>query len=104
MYNYLIRCRDPEIKGRFLLCEGGECDMRGVYVAVVIADILNIMTDELLDGVADFIVSSQTYEGGIGPEPFCEAHGGMNFCGFAALMILKQTHRLNLNKLINWLS
>lgn len=77
------------MKGSFLLCEGGESDMRGVYIAVLIADVLNIMTEELVEGVVDFICSSQTYEGGISPEPHGESHGGLSFCGLAALVILK---------------
>ncbi|EAS03637.2 prenyltransferase and squalene oxidase repeat protein (macronuclear) [Tetrahymena thermophila SB210] len=104
MYNFLLRCRNPAMKGSFLLCEGGESDMRGVYIAVLIADVLNIMTQELIDGVVDFICSSQTYEGGIAPEPFGEAHGGLSYCGLAALAILKQGHRINLNRFTYWLT
>lgn len=58
MYNFLMKCRNPSMKGSFLLCEEGESDMRGVYIAVLIADILNIISDELIDGVIDFICSS----------------------------------------------
>jgi len=36
--------------------------------------------------------------------PFGEAHGGYTFCGLAALVILKETHKLNLDRLIDWLS
>ena len=32
----------------------------------------------------------QTYEGGFGAYPGCEAHGGYTFCAFAALCILKR--------------
>lgn len=53
-----MKCRNPSMKGSFLLCEEGESDMRGVYIAVLIADILNIISDELIDGVIDFICSS----------------------------------------------
>ena len=78
--------------------------MRGVYCAMVIADILNLLDDEFTRGVGDFISSCQTYEGGIACVPFGEAHGGYTFCGLAALVILKETHKLNLDRLIDWLS
>ena len=79
--------------------------MRGVYCALVIADILNILDDneELTRGMADFIVSCQTYEGGITCIPLAEAHGGYTFCGLAALIILGEAHRLDLNRLSEWL-
>ena len=57
MYNFLMTCRNTVMKGSFLMCDGGEADMRGVYIVLLIADILNIMSDELIDGVADFISS-----------------------------------------------
>ena len=78
--------------------------MRGVYCAMVIGDILNILDEDLTRGVGDFIASCQTYEGGIACVPFGEAHGGYTFCGLAALCILKETHKLNLDRLIDWLS
>lgn len=68
----------------------GEMDMRGVYCSLVVADILNILEDnvELTRGMADFIVSCQTYEGGIACAPYGEAHGGYTFCGLSALLLL----------------
>lgn len=64
--------------------------MRGVYCALVIADILNILEDneELTRGMVDFIVKCQTYEGGIACAPFGEAHGGYTFCALASLILL----------------
>jgi protein farnesyltransferase subunit beta len=68
----------------------GEMDMRGVYCSLVVADILDILEDnvELTRGMADFIVSCQTYEGGIACAPYGEAHGGYTFCGLSALLLL----------------
>ena len=43
---------------------------------------------ELVEGVAQYLVTCQTYEGGFGGEPDNEAHGGYNFCALAALHIL----------------
>lgn len=64
MYNFLMGLRHAEHTGSFIMHEKGEEDLRGVYIAVVIADILNISDDKLMDGVADYIASCQTYEGG----------------------------------------
>lgn len=36
--------------------------------------------------------------------PFGEAHGGFTFCGFASLVILDETHKLNLDRLMDWLA
>lgn len=49
--------RHPAHKGSFVMHESGEEDLRGVYIAVVLGDILNISDDKLLDGVADYIAS-----------------------------------------------
>ncbi|EGR32827.1 hypothetical protein IMG5_069690 [Ichthyophthirius multifiliis] len=102
MYKFLTLCKNKEIQGSFLVSQGGEADMRGVYIAILIQDILNIKSPSLIDGCADFIASCQTYEGGIAPEPFGEAHSGLTYCGFAALRILGQEHKVNLNRLIYW--
>ncbi len=85
-----------------MMHDHGEEDMRGVYIATILVDILNLDPTIVLDGVGDYIASCQTYEGGIASEPFGEAHGGYSFCGFAALCCLKQTEKINLNKLIYW--
>ena len=39
----------------FLMHENGEDDLRAVYIAVLVAKVLNIMTEELVEGVADYI-------------------------------------------------
>lgn len=91
----------------------GEIDTRSIYTCLAVARILNILTPgnycllvyihemtlecnfliyffhtELCEGVADYVLTCQTYEGGFGGEPFNEAHGGYNFCALAALLIL----------------
>lgn len=79
--------------------------MRGVYCAMVIADILNIKDDsELTNSIGDFVASCQTYEGGISCVPFGEAHGGYTFCGLAALILLGESDKINLDRLIEWLA
>lgn len=45
------------LPGSFLIHTNGEIDMRGVYCAMVIADILNIKDEEITRGVGDFVAS-----------------------------------------------
>lgn len=85
------------MKGGIVVCENGEIDMRGVYCALVVADILNILDEEVKRDISDFIVSCQTYEGGIASIPFGEAHAGYTYCGLASMIILGEAHRLDLN-------
>ena len=84
----------------------GEMDMRGLYCALVTADILNLIegNDELTRGMGDFIASCQTYEGGISCAPSGEAHGGYTFCGLAAAILIGEEHKLDLERLADWLA
>ena len=65
---------------------------RATYCAISVAAALNLLTDDLLANAVEYIaryslqpvftadtVSCQTYEGGLGGEPFNEAHGGYLF-------------------------
>lgn len=63
-------------------------DVRVTYCVISIANLYGILTQELIAGVVDYILSCQTYEGGFGGEPGNEAHGGYTFCSVAALYIL----------------
>jgi len=101
IYKFFLSCRDP--CGGFTMHEGGEVDSRGTYTVVAVARILNILTPELTNGTADFLLRCQTYEGGFGGEPGNEAHGGYNFCAVAALLILGEAHRIKLDRLQHWL-
>jgi protein farnesyltransferase subunit beta len=101
MYNWFLSIKHPS--GGFCIHYDGEVDTRGTYTIVAIARILNILTDELVEGVADFVLSCQTYEGGFGGEPGNEAHGGYNFCAMATLLILKASHMANIKMLEHWL-
>jgi hypothetical protein len=82
----------------------GEMDMRGVYCALVVADVLNIMDEELTRGMAELIVRCQTYEGGIACAPFGEAHAGYTYCGLSALILLKKTDLIDKERLLEWLT
>ena len=66
----------------------GEVDCRGTYTVLAIARITNILTSELTEGVAEYLLTCQSYEGGFGGAVDNECHGGYNFCALAALHIL----------------
>ncbi|GAB4849186.1 hypothetical protein Ancab_003996 [Ancistrocladus abbreviatus] len=98
LYSFLQRMKDPS--GGFRMHEGGEMDVRACYTAISVASILNILDYQLVENVGDYIVSSQTYEGGIAGEPGSEAHGGYTFCGLATMILISQVHRLDVAGLI----
>jgi protein farnesyltransferase subunit beta len=64
---------------------------------------LDILDEEVSKGVSENIKKCQTFEGGLGPEPFSEAHGGYSFCGIGALVILKKLEDINVEHFIHWL-
>ncbi|KAJ7548772.1 hypothetical protein O6H91_07G026300 [Diphasiastrum complanatum] len=100
MLQFLTRMKDSS--GGFRLHEGGEMDVRGCYTAIAVAHILGILTPTITYKVNEFVVSCQTYEGGIGGEPGAEAHGGYTFCGLAALILTNQMEGLDLPSLLKW--
>ncbi|QLL30478.1 hypothetical protein HG536_0A02950 [Torulaspora globosa] len=104
IYDWLLSLKQPD--GGFRTCRGvGETDTRGVYCALSIASLLNILTDELCEGVANFLVRCQTYEGGFGGCPHGdEAHGGYTFCSVASLAILGELDKIDLSSLMQWCS
>jgi len=69
----------------------GEVDVRATYTLCAMASLLNILTESLTEGMMEYIVSCQTFEGGFGGVPYAEAHGGYTFCALAALHILVTT-------------
>jgi protein farnesyltransferase subunit beta len=83
--------------------EDGEYDSRSTFTVICVARLLNILTEELVEGTAEYLLRCQTYEGGFGGEAGNEAHGGYNFCALASLLILQQTHRCDLVSLEHWL-
>ncbi|KAL9380841.1 hypothetical protein Peur_026498 [Populus x canadensis] len=100
LYNFLLRMKDPS--GAFRMHDAGEIDVRACYTAISVASIVNILDDELVRGVGNFILSCQTYEGGIAGEPGSEAHGGYTFCGLATMILINEVNHLDLAGLIDW--
>ncbi|OAY25814.1 protein farnesyltransferase subunit beta isoform X2 [Manihot esculenta] len=100
LYAFLRGMKDPS--GAFRMHDAGEIDVRACYTAISVASILNILDDELIKGVGNYILSCQTYEGGIAGEPGSEAHGGYTFCGLAAMILINEANRLDLAGLLDW--
>jgi protein farnesyltransferase subunit beta len=64
-------------------------DGRSAYCALDIATLLNLKTEEFIVGTKDWLISCQTFEGGMAASPTsAEAHGGYAFCILAALCLL----------------
>jgi protein farnesyltransferase subunit beta len=62
---------------------------RSAYTALAVATLLNLRTEEVVKGTAEWLTSCQTFEGGMSGSPLsAEAHGGYAFCVLAALCIL----------------
>ncbi|KAK7271677.1 hypothetical protein RJT34_27776 [Clitoria ternatea] len=100
LYEFLRRMKQPN--GGFRMHDEGEIDVRACYTAISVASVLNILDDELIQNVGDYILSCQTYEGGIAGEPGSEAHGGYTFCGLAAMILIGEVNRLDLPHLVEW--
>lgn len=100
LYGFMRRMKQPN--GGFRMHDEGEIDVRACYTAISVASVLNILDDELIKNVGDFILSCQTYEGGIAGEPGSEAHGGYTFCGLAAMILIGEANRLDLPHLLDW--
>ncbi|EXC20277.1 Protein farnesyltransferase subunit beta [Morus notabilis] len=98
LYTFLQRMKHPS--GGFRMHDGGEIDVRACYTAISVASILNILDDELVQDVGNYILSCQTFEGGIAGEPGSEAHGGYTFCGLATMILINEVERLDLTRLI----
>ncbi|KAI4346986.1 hypothetical protein L6164_007842 [Bauhinia variegata] len=98
--NFLRRMKHPS--GGFRMHDEGEIDVRACYTAISVASVLNILDDDLIQNVGDYIVSCQTYEGGIAGEPGSEAHGGYTYCGLATMILIDKVNRLDLPRLLEW--
>ena len=87
----------------------GESDLRSTYCAITSASVLNLINwndisnDPLTKGVIENIKNCQTFEGGLGPEPYCEAHGGYSYCGISTLVLLNKLYEIDVNAFIRWL-
>ncbi|KAI8871030.1 GI22551 [Ramicandelaber brevisporus] len=100
LYKWMMSLKQPD--GSFRVHHGGEIDIRASYCVVTVASLLNMITDELVRGIGDYVTLCQTYEGGIGCIPGVEAHGGYAFCALGALVLLGETDKIEVTALLRW--
>jgi geranylgeranyl transferase type-1 subunit beta len=76
--------------GAFSAFAGGESDMRFVFCAAAICTMLGDPQCSTIDveHATAYILSSQSYDGGIGLGPGMESHGGSMYTGLAALALM----------------
>ncbi|EQC41589.1 hypothetical protein SDRG_01549 [Saprolegnia diclina VS20] len=100
---FFLANKDP-VTGAFHAHDQGEVDIRITYCVISIASLFGILTPELTLGVVEFVAACQTYEGGFGPMPYQEAHGGYTFSGAAILSILNALDRVNIPALTHYVA
>ncbi|CAL2045964.1 CBN-FNTB-1 protein [Caenorhabditis brenneri] len=100
LFNFLKTCKHES--GGFYMHEGGEIDMRSAYCALATCEVVGLPLEEISGGVAEWIISCQSYEGGFGGEPYTEAHGGYTFCAVASLVLLNRFRLADLESLLRW--
>ncbi|KAJ8474160.1 hypothetical protein ONZ45_g16047 [Pleurotus djamor] len=106
---FLRSCQRED--GSFATMPGSaESDLRNVYCAFAISNMLEDWSGIDVDRAKGFIASCRTYEGGYGQEPFCEAQGGTTYTAIASLYLApgsQQADPLSASdrqKTIAWLS
>jgi protein farnesyltransferase subunit beta len=91
--------------GGYRMHHDGEVDVRASYTILCVAKLLQLDSPYLCqERVVKFIGECQTFEGGLGGEPFNEAHGGYAYCGVAALQLLGRLDVLDVPALSGWLA
>lgn len=104
LYQWLMLLKNPN--GSFKMHHNGEADTRLTYCALIVASLLNIVTDEFLIGVEEWLDQCQTYEGGFAGVPGTEAHGGYTYCALALYFLLHKQPTfsgLDMPALTRWL-
>jgi protein farnesyltransferase subunit beta len=101
-YREILACKLPN--GAFRSSRGMEHDVRSTFCAILIAAVLNILTPELTENVAEYVLSCECYDGGISPRPGLESHGGYVHCGVGLMKLLNRLDDLNLNQLVRWIA
>jgi len=86
LYKWFMSLKKPN--GSFMMHQNGESDTRSTYCVLVVASLLNILTNELCEGTLLWLNLCQTFEGGFAGVPNTEAHGGYTFCGVASYFFL----------------
>eukprot|EP01119_Soliformovum_irregulare_P019623 TRINITY_DN625_c0_g1_i1.p1 TRINITY_DN625_c0_g1~~TRINITY_DN625_c0_g1_i1.p1 ORF type:complete len:337 (+),score=22.79 TRINITY_DN625_c0_g1_i1:3-1013(+) len=81
----------------------GENDMRFVFCAAASCKMLNDFSGMDVDLAIQYIISSQSFDGGIGQGPGQESHGGSTYCAVAALFLMGRLDDLpRKDDLVKW--
>ncbi|CAM6128103.1 unnamed protein product [Calypogeia fissa] len=67
-----------------------QTDLRFIFCAAAICTMLDDWTGMDRQKAVDYIIRSQSYEGGFGLSPGLECHGGATYCGLTALWLITQ--------------
>ena len=102
MYKFLMSLKNED--GSFSVSLGAEADLRSTYSALVIAKMLNIMTNDLTKNVLEYCKSCYNFDGGFGPIPHCESHSGFIHCGIGILYILGKLDDINLYNCVRFIA
>eukprot|EP01006_Ploeotia_vitrea_P063688 TRINITY_DN86049_c0_g1_i1.p1 TRINITY_DN86049_c0_g1~~TRINITY_DN86049_c0_g1_i1.p1 ORF type:complete len:442 (-),score=26.32 TRINITY_DN86049_c0_g1_i1:145-1470(-) len=82
---------------------GSEADVRFVYSACVICELLKDWSGMDVEKATDFLVQCQRYDGAFGERPDCEGHGGTTYCALASLALLRRIDRIDIDRLVHWI-
>lgn len=77
----------------------GEVDIRGAYCVVVVVYLINVIILDLFEGIVEWIVKCQIYEGGFFGEFGLEVYGGYIFCGYVVFVLLGKYELIDNKKL-----
>lgn len=98
-------CEMKNDDGSFRVSEGGEVDVRAMYCAITLGSLLGILDgpngNMLMKGCDNYLVSLQTFDGGLAGERGAEAHGGNTYCGLAAAVMVG-THKIDVERVLDW--
>ncbi|KAI0565870.1 Protein farnesyltransferase subunit beta [Gracilaria domingensis] len=102
--SYILQMKQED--GSFRVSACGETDVRAMYCALSVASMLGALDEHvgaaLRKDCAKYLSSLQAFDGGLGGEPGCEAHGGNTYCGTASAVILREKDAVDADKILNW--
>ncbi|KAJ7970861.1 Protein farnesyltransferase subunit beta [Quillaja saponaria] len=85
--------------GGFRIHDAEEIDVRACYTAIAVASILNILDNELVRNVGNYILRLMKVAL---PENLFRG-SWYTFCGLATMVLIKEVDHLDLASLVDWL-
>lgn len=93
-----LKCGD----GGFRVSRTGEKDVRALYSALAAASLAGVLDGGLVAGVARYVRSLVSFDGGLGGEPGAEGHGGNTYCGVAAAALAGVLGEVDAAGVVDW--